>query len=73
MLFRSVLSERYFHSRPRQSQLGALTSRQSRPVATRAELDQRLAANARKLAGREIPLPASWGGYVLRPDCYEFW
>lgn len=68
-----AMSNLYFHARPRESQLGAFTSRQSRTVATRGELDQRLAANAQRLAGREVPLPASWGGYVLRPDCYEFW
>ena len=67
------LSERYFHSRPRLSQLSAYTSRQSRVVAGRTELEQRLAENERQLGGQEVPLPDTWGGYVLKPDCFEFW
>jgi pyridoxamine 5'-phosphate oxidase len=67
------LSSRYFHSRPRASQLGALTSRQSREVASRRLLDERMAANERQLAGRMVPLPDAWGGYVLLPEMYEFW
>lgn len=67
------LSERYFHGRPRLSQLSAYTSRQSRTVASRAELEQRLAGNERKLGDQAVPLPADWGGYVLRPGYFEFW
>lgn len=66
-------SRRYFESRPRASQLGALTSRQSQVVATRAELDARFDDNARRLEHQDIPLPDHWGGYVLRPDTIEFW
>lgn len=66
-------SRRYFESRPRPSQLGALTSRQSQVVATRAELDARFDENERRLQGRDVPLPDHWGGYVLRPDAIEFW
>lgn len=67
------LSERYFRKRPRESQLGAITSRQSAVVATRDELDARLAANEQAYAGREVPLPDFWGGYRLRPEVVEFW
>jgi pyridoxamine 5'-phosphate oxidase len=67
------MSEQYFHKRPRESQLGALTSRQSRVVASRDELEKRLAENERRLAGKEVPLPEDWGGYVLKPECFEFW
>jgi pyridoxamine 5'-phosphate oxidase len=67
------LSEHYARSRPRGSQLGALTSRQSRVVASRAELERRLAENEAKLGGQEVPVPANWGGYVLRPAMFEFW
>ncbi|MGQ0529884.1 MAG: pyridoxamine 5'-phosphate oxidase [Panacagrimonas sp.] len=67
------LTRRYFESRPRESQLGALTSRQSQVVATRAELDARLAANTARLEGQPVPLPNEWGGYVLRPQRIEFW
>ena len=67
------VTQRYFESRPRESQLGALTSRQSQVVATRAELDARLAANTASLEGQPVPLPEEWGGYVLRPQRIEFW
>ncbi|HUS24462.1 MAG TPA: pyridoxamine 5'-phosphate oxidase [Candidatus Binatia bacterium] len=68
-----AMSERYFLSRPRLSQLAALTSRQSRPLADRAELDARLAANERKHEGHDVPCPPFWGGYGLRPALFEFW
>ena len=68
-----AMSEAYARSRPRGSQLGALTSRQSRVVATRAELERRLAENEAKLGGQEVPVPANWGGYLLRPALFEFW
>lgn len=63
----------YFRKRPRESQLGAYSSHQSAVVATREELDARMEANERAFAGREIPLPDGWGGYVLRPRAVEFW
>lgn len=68
-----AMSEAYARSRPRGSQLGALTSRQSRVVASRAELERRLAENEAKLGGQEVPVPANWGGYLLRPAMFEFW
>lgn len=68
-----AMSEQYARSRPRGSQLGALTSRQSRVVASRAELERRLAENEAKLGGQEVPVPANWGGYLLRPAMFEFW
>lgn len=67
------VSRDYFESRPRGSQIGAATSRQSRVVATRAELDERLAANVRLLEGQSVPLPENWGGYRIRPQSIEFW
>lgn len=67
------ISAQYFHSRPRASQLGAMTSRQSQVVATRAELDQRLEDNTRRLQDQEIPLPSFWGGYRIEPELFEFW
>ena len=67
------ITRRYFESRPRESQLGALTSRQSQVVATRAELDARLYANTQKFEGQPVPLPEQWGGYVLHPQRIEFW
>lgn len=67
-------SEAYFRSRPRGSQVGAITSRQSQVVASRAELDARLADNLARYASEPVPFDASqWGGYRIRPDCIEFW
>lgn len=67
------MSEHYFHSRPRGSQIGALTSHQSRVVNSREELDARLAENAARYADGEVPCPADWGGYRVRPQMIEFW
>ncbi|MGQ0618984.1 MAG: pyridoxamine 5'-phosphate oxidase [Panacagrimonas sp.] len=67
------VSQRYFESRPRGSQIGALTSRQSSVVASREELDIRMAGNEARLQGQPVPLPEFWGGYGIRPDSVEFW
>lgn len=66
-------SQRYFQSRPRDSQIGASTSRQSRVVATREELDVRLDENLRRFGEDPVPCPDHWGGYVVRPEAFEFW
>jgi pyridoxamine 5'-phosphate oxidase len=66
-------SERYFRSRPRESRLAAIVSRQSRPLAGRDELEARVAELETELAGREPPWPSSWGGFRLAPETYEFW
>ena len=66
-------SEEYFRSRPRGSQLGAVASRQSEPVASREELDARLADLDREYEGRDVPLPEFWGGYRIVPESWEFW
>ena len=66
-------ADTYFHTRPRASQLGAITSRQSRVVASRAELDARFEQIEKQYAGMEIPLPEFWGGYRVVPDSIEFW
>jgi pyridoxamine 5'-phosphate oxidase len=64
----------YWRSRPRDSQLGAWASQQSRPIGSRAELDRILAETTARFADvDEIPVPPHWGGYLLRPDEVEFW
>ena len=65
-------SEAYFHSRPRDSQLGAHASRQSAPMANRAALEKALAEQAERFP-TPVPLPDSWGGFRLRPAHFEFW
>ena len=66
-------SEAYFRSRPRESRIGALASRQSQIVASRAILDQRFDLLAAQYADDNIPLPEHWGGYRVQPERLEFW
>ena len=66
-------SERYFHSRPVASQLGAWASHQSQVVDARRELDARMTKMTERFDGRPIPLPAYWGGYRVKPETIEFW
>lgn len=66
-------SERYFHSRPRGSQLGAWASHQSRPLANREELMRREKEFEIQYEGQEIPLPPYWGGLRIEPSRFEFW
>jgi pyridoxamine 5'-phosphate oxidase len=65
-------SEAYFRSRPRGSRIGAWASRQSTPVADRAELEKHWAEAADRFPA-DVPLPPYWGGYVLKPARIEFW
>ncbi len=66
-------SEEYFHSRPYESQLGAVASEQSKIIPGRDYLDNRFNELKKKFEGREIPLPEYWGGYKLYPEYFEFW
>ena len=63
----------YFASRPRESQLAAWASQQSRPVSSRQMLMQQFDAMKRKFSSGEIPLPDLWGGFRVRPTAIEFW
>lgn len=67
-------SDEYYASRPRASQIGAWASPQSTPIADRDALDQRVAQFTQTFAAVEdIPRPAFWGGWLIRPTQYEFW
>ena len=66
-------SDAYFATRPRDSQLGAWASPQSRPMASRTELDQHLDEAEARFAEGEVPRPAHWGGYLVVPEEIEFW
>ena len=64
----------YFATRPRESQLGAWASPQSQVVGSREELDGLLAEAAQRFPeGTEVPVPRTWGGYLVVPDTWEFW
>ena len=66
-------SERYFHSRPKGSQVGAVVSTQSQEIADRGELEKKWAEAEAQYADKDVPKPSYWGGYVLKPRLIEFW
>lgn len=67
----------YFGSRPWGSRIGAWASHQSRPVASRDELERRWTELGERWPDRglpdDVPVPPFWGGYVVRPVEVEFW
>jgi pyridoxamine 5'-phosphate oxidase len=66
-------SAAYAHTRPRGSQLSALASPQSRPIPSRAWLEDRAGELAERHPGDALPVSENWGGYRLRPEQFEFW
>ncbi len=66
------ISDAYFATRPRGSQLGAWASEQSEALENRPELEHRLEKLAQEFPG-EVPRPPHWGGYMLLPLYFEFW
>jgi pyridoxamine 5'-phosphate oxidase len=68
----SAVSDAYFATRPRASQIGAWASNQSEKLEDRSELEQRVEAFALQFP-TEVPRPPHWGGYALLPTKVEFW
>ena len=67
-------SKAYFLSRPHMSQLGAWVSNQSQIISSRLVLEQRLEELMQRYPeGTDVPYPAHWGGFELRPTKVEFW
>jgi pyridoxamine 5'-phosphate oxidase len=66
-------SDRYFHSRPAGSRLGAWASTQSAVISSREALEARFGELEGQYADGSIPRPENWGGYRLIPDSIEFW
>lgn len=64
---------KYFHSRPRDSQIGAWVSRQSSRISARGVLESKFLELKQKFREGEIPLPSFWGGYRIKIDTVEFW
>ena len=67
-------SEQYFATRPRESQLGAWASDQSKPISSREELEKKFKEMELRFQGIEhIPMPEHWGGFAVSPMSIEFW
>ncbi len=67
-------ADAYFAARPRESQLGAWASDQSRPLASRELLERRLDLFVRRFADRPVVLrPSHWSGFRVEPGRVEFW
>ena len=66
------LSDGYFESRPKGSQLGALVSNQSE-VISRTELEEKLKALEKEYKSKPVTRPKHWGGYIVKPIEVEFW
>lgn len=67
------VSNNYFASRPKGSQLGALVSNQSSVIKNRKVLEDELEALEKRYANEEVPRPENWGGFLVRPESIEFW
>ena len=67
------LSDGYFHSRPKGSQLGAAVSPQSEVIPNRDFLETKLKELEVQFEHREVPRPENWGGYIAKPYEIEFW
>lgn len=66
-------SDAYFASRSRGSRISAVSSDQSRPLASRAEFERRVAETEARYPGEDVPRPPHWGGFRLLPRMVEFW
>lgn len=66
-------SEAYFRTRPLESRVSAAVSEQSRPIASRAELERRFTERLAAVRVDGLPLPETWGGYRVQAEAFEFW
>jgi pyridoxamine 5'-phosphate oxidase len=66
-------SDNYFKERPRESQIGAWASAQSKIITDRSDLEKEYEIIYKKYEGQIIPRPPFWGGYIVKPEYFEFW
>jgi pyridoxamine 5'-phosphate oxidase len=66
-------SEAYFRTRPVDAQIGAWVSQQSKPIASRAELQSLLQQLKQRFGDGPVPRPEHWGGLRVVPNAIEFW
>ena len=66
-------SQKYFHSRPKGSQIGSVVSPQSQEINGREELERKWQQLEQEYENKEVPKPAHWGGYIVKPRLIEFW
>ena len=67
----AIESDKYFNSRPKSSQLGAIISNQSEIIPSRKYLEQKLSKF--NISNNNLNRPSNWGGYILKPELFEFW
>jgi len=68
-----VEADAYYQTRPRGSRIGAWASKQSRPLEGRFALEKAVAEYTARYAIGEIPRPAHWSGFRIKPTSIEFW
>ncbi|MGH6824259.1 pyridoxamine 5'-phosphate oxidase [Methyloceanibacter sp.] len=66
-------ADAYFATRSRESRIGAWASQQSRPLASRGDLDEAVAKRISEFEGKDVPRPGYWRGYRVIPLEIEFW
>jgi len=69
----AAASDRYFHSRPKSSQVSAVVSPQSQVISNRRTLEEKAGQLDKDYKDKDIPRPENWGGYRLIPSYMEFW
>lgn len=68
-----IESDEYFNSRPEESRIGAITSKQSKPLESREKFLTELEETRKTFENKEIKRPQNWGGWRISPDKIEFW